>query len=260
MHPKFAYARGRWDAQHKFAADNTSMAFINNSTQGNSSNVDAPYINACLDGTVNNLGGHSLAVKDQGGIDATEEFRQVDQAALGAKAAAETFKVAPPPKPAAPTPAGRSAASPVPKPVAPVQPVKSAIPPTSPIAAPLPPSSAQAVATAVGGAQLQQAMQQPMKLISPVAKLAGIADRDCLSGHLLRGQNKESSFRLGLFPDPKPKPGEIQPTNGHRELGTNFETAHYDRTVSRGFDALKSQKNLDMLNAGNEAAIGSPGV
>lgn len=159
---------------------------------------------------------------------------------LGCKAAAAQFQPVAPPKPAAAAPL-RTAATPPPKLSQPPA------PPTMPLGikppAPMPQINPQPIPQLAGTMQQQQTQQavaQPQKLLNDAAKIG--------------------EFRLGLSPDPKLAPGEIRADNGRRVLGTNFDSPLQDRRVSQGFEALRVQKNQDMLNAGNEASLGAPGV
>lgn len=224
----YPYARGRRDALRKYAADYaggtqqgmTSQAFNTNAALGNNSNVDAPAINASL----SNVPIPSRWSSDSrgGGYDTSTK----------AAAAASAFKpVAPPtPKASTATTSGSSAASQLPKLKSPSTLMPSVHKPGVPLpgakpAGPLPPTAPQAMSSAISGIQLQQAAQQPLKLFNPASKVGE----------------------------------EIHPTNGQIQMGTNFDIPS-DRSVSRGFDALKSQKNLDLLNAGNEASLEQPGA
>lgn len=66
---------------------------------------------------------------------------------------------------------------------------------------------------------------------------------------------KFAQFNMEMTPRAKAKPGEIDPDNGSRVLGTNFD-GHTPREVSKGFDALREQpKNLDPLDVGEISAF-----
>lgn len=55
------------------------------------------------------------------------------------------------------------------------------------------------------------------------------------------------------------KKDKIQADNGRRQYGTNFDDpARPNRSVSRAFDGLNTQRNSDHINAGNEAFFGTP--
>jgi hypothetical protein len=70
---------------------------------------------------------------------------------------------------------------------------------------------------------------------------------------------KTGEFNKEMHAKSKPEPGEIVPDNATQILGDNFSD-NKNRDVSKGFDNLVVQKNQDLLNAGNEASIGAPGV
>lgn len=68
---------------------------------------------------------------------------------------------------------------------------------------------------------------------------------------------KLADFNFKTTPD-RPAKDEILPDNGHRNYGVNFsEPGRPSREVSKAFDALRTQKPSDFLNAGNEAMIGA---
>lgn len=75
------------------------------------------------------------------------------------------------------------------------------------------------------------------------------------------GVGKAAGFNIGLTAPPKTRPGEIDPNNKDIVLGTNFEEPwHPDKRIGAVFDSFRSQKNHDVLNAGNEATLGTPEI
>lgn len=136
--------------------------------------------------------------------------------------------VPPPPAPRAPTPEKRTTAS---QPSAPTQPAPGTPKPATPMAAP--PGSPQAISQTLSSLGMQQAFVNPAM--------------------------KTGEFNKEMHAKSKPEPGEIVPDNATQILGDNFSD-NKNRDVSKGFDNLVVQKNQDLLNAGNEASIGAPGV
>lgn len=56
----------------------------------------------------------------------------------------------------------------------------------------------------------------------------------------------------------RPKKDAISSDNGRRAYGTNFtEPGRQNRSVGQAFDSLNSTKPSDLINAGNEALIGT---
>jgi len=72
--------------------------------------------------------------------------------------------------------------------------------------------------------------------------------------------NKLGAFNLAMSGREKKK-DEYQPDNGEVVMGRNFTSSDkMDHTLGKAFDDLLVQKNTDLLNAGNEASFGTPGV
>jgi hypothetical protein len=69
---------------------------------------------------------------------------------------------------------------------------------------------------------------------------------------------KLGSFNAGMSPKDKLRPGEIDPNNKDREVGTNFDDPRPDNRIGAAFDSFRTVKNHDVLNDLGEATIGSP--
>lgn len=152
--------------------------------------------------------------------------------AYGVKDAQAQFAPVPPPSAPRPSVAGKPAVQAAP------QTTSAAPKPPVPLGADLPPT-ATAAQVAVAGLRQQT---QSLATHNPAYK---IAQRVSLA-----------EFLLGDTPV-RARPGEIQPDNGRIFEGTNFEPPQSNRQVSNAFNGLEVQRNLDLLNAGNEAYIGA---
>jgi hypothetical protein len=68
---------------------------------------------------------------------------------------------------------------------------------------------------------------------------------------------KTSEFNQGLYPKPKDKDAISAENECKPRVDLDEPTS---RRLSHAFQSLVAQKNLDVINAGNEAAFTSPGV
>jgi hypothetical protein len=72
-----------------------------------------------------------------------------------------------------------------------------------------------------------------------------------------QGAAKAANFNMEMIPPPRPRPGEVEPNNRDVSPGTNFQEPRNPNRIGSAFDGLREQRNHDVINAGNEASIGS---
>lgn len=168
----------------------------------------------------------------------------------GAAAAGAQFKPVAPPQPKATAPATtqpQTAAKP------------AAVKPTAPVQQMGPPPGVSQNTSGVPGIPAAS-VPPPKPIPNPMGQLSQMAPAQiaATTPSPVPPTAKLSEFRLR--PAARLAPGEIAPDNGV-SIGSVVRTPlDIDPAVKDGFDALRVPKNTDVMNAGNEALLGSPGI